>query len=1042
MSDYSIFPTAIDGYAQLPLFVDNITPVNAEGLNRIRSAIINIENALGIIPQGEYQTVSERLDNIDSGGLEAIVERLDLIEAELDVVEATLADFPSDLATVLAAGNITGGSNIILSTGDRIEGESSVDITANSGDINLTSDKLSVSNGGSSADLIVSSTNPNGLISGGAGSLALDTNGNLFVGQGGTSWNALANRFDPINSVFDAVTTLPELYNFLAETDRPDFDTGIVPATIYVDSVSGSDTAGDGSAALPFATFKRAYQVVPSNPTILRTIRLQGPGPYNAGGINMNGLNYIIIEGDEPPVEFSRTITSIGASSDSNGLILDDTDAALGVDAHRGRLVKFTSGVLNGQYGVIIRNAANQVEVTQARIGTTFNIPSPGDTYDILDDWITVWDFPYGNNNIFESCGGSGFTNIKFEITPPDTSCLLFINDTGKFDFLRCRFEISTLIAGRGGSFFLNACSVANKGSAFSDWGMVSSITQGIVKLQNGTLIDGINASAANSFISGLSVGMYESQGEVAFRDLGPEGIVFRQSGLTTFNSRRGLIFNIWRFIDCQAGVIVNNNNEGWGWGPLDLPDLHGNILGTYSVQATGGARVRLGANSTVTDAGVSGGITTVSADDGATESSENSDGTLIVGGIPASSGFALASGTWPTSTGTDIFGDSYEAASVSATDGNIVLSPNGTGAIQAQIADGASSGGDARGDNAVDLQTVRSSASQVASGEWAVVSGGSNNTAGTQVSVIGGGFGNEISGGLGFGSGILSGISNSDINSTASVISGGNSNSISGSEFSFIGVGGLGGTANANRIINSGHAAIVAGANQLIVGSALSDSIYNFIGGGASNTIGDGAYNCKYNIIIGGTSNQIGTSSEVEFGTVLGGARNFVEADYGIASGKEAVASHISEAAHASGYFATEGDAQFSKMVLRAETSDATPAELSTTGFVPAAFEDRISLSANTAYRFRVDAAAREDSTGDTAWWEISGCIKMGPLPASTALIGSLYITNDFDAGASSWALNVTADTANDSLKLEAVGENLHDIRWVATAHLTKVSG
>lgn len=144
MSDYSIFPTAIDGYAQLPLFVDNITPVNAEGLNRIRSAIINIENALGIIPQGEYQTVSERLDNIDSGGLETIIERLNLIEAELDVVEATLADFPSDLATVLAAGNVTGGSNIILSTGDGIEGESRVDITANSGDINLTSDNLIV----------------------------------------------------------------------------------------------------------------------------------------------------------------------------------------------------------------------------------------------------------------------------------------------------------------------------------------------------------------------------------------------------------------------------------------------------------------------------------------------------------------------------------------------------------------------------------------------------------------------------------------------------------------------------------------------------------------------------------------------------------------------------------------------------------------------------------------------------------------------------------------------------------------------------------
>ena len=39
MSEYSIFPKAIDGYAQLPLTVDRAISVSAEEINRLRSAI-------------------------------------------------------------------------------------------------------------------------------------------------------------------------------------------------------------------------------------------------------------------------------------------------------------------------------------------------------------------------------------------------------------------------------------------------------------------------------------------------------------------------------------------------------------------------------------------------------------------------------------------------------------------------------------------------------------------------------------------------------------------------------------------------------------------------------------------------------------------------------------------------------------------------------------------------------------------------------------------------------------------------------------------
>jgi hypothetical protein len=63
-------------------------------------------------------------------------------------------------------------------------------------------------------------------------------------------------------------------------------------------------------------------------------------------------------------------------------------------------------------------------------------------------------------------------------------------------------------------------------------------------------------------------------------------------------------------------------------------------------------------------------------------------------------------------------------------TDADLVLSPNGTGAIQAQIADGTAVGGNVRGDNAVDFQQVRSGATSVASGVRSFVGGGSANAA------------------------------------------------------------------------------------------------------------------------------------------------------------------------------------------------------------------------------------------------------------------------------------------------------------------------
>jgi len=80
-------------------------------------------------------------------------------------------------------------------------------------------------------------------------------------------------------------------------------------------------------------------------------------------------------------------------------------------------------------------------------------------------------------------------------------------------------------------------------------------------------------------------------------------------------------------------------------------------------------------------------------------------------------------------------------------TNSDLVLTPKGTGALLANKPNGAASGGNARGANAVDWQTNRANANQVASGSYSVVSGGQSNRTLNSHSVVCGGDSNEAAG-------------------------------------------------------------------------------------------------------------------------------------------------------------------------------------------------------------------------------------------------------------------------------------------------------
>ena len=66
----SNYPNKLDTSVEIPVIRDNITEIGSDVLNSLRSAIFNIEKALGINPQGATgNTVAARLSNaLDENG--------------------------------------------------------------------------------------------------------------------------------------------------------------------------------------------------------------------------------------------------------------------------------------------------------------------------------------------------------------------------------------------------------------------------------------------------------------------------------------------------------------------------------------------------------------------------------------------------------------------------------------------------------------------------------------------------------------------------------------------------------------------------------------------------------------------------------------------------------------------------------------------------------------------------------------------------------------------------------------------------------------
>jgi hypothetical protein len=231
---------------------------------------------------------------------------------------------------------------------------------------------------------------------------------------------------------------------------------------------------------------------------------------------------------------------------------------------------------------------------------------------------------------------------------------------------------------------------------------------------------------------------------------------------------------------------------------------------------------------------------------------------------------------------GRNASGTTEETASITVTGSEtnigLALITKGDGALTADIPDGTTAGGNARGGNAVDLQQGRLSATQVASGQYSVISGGFRHTASGQYSAVGGGLANTASGLSSFSAG---GNTNTASASNAAVI-GGNDNTASGNQSVVLGgsnntasgtpsfVLGTGSTASAaSSVCLSGNSRATI-SHQVAMGtsgfSSASDAqasilrVYRAITGEAKTQISanGGAENSVLNLPTGATAGRV----------------------------------------------------------------------------------------------------------------------------------------------------------------------------------------
>ena len=461
-------------------------------------------------------------------------------------------------------------------------------------------------------------------------------------------------------------------------------------------------------------------------------------------------------------------------------------------------------------------------------------------------------------------------------------------------------------------------------------------------------------------------------------------------------------------------------SNVSWSTNTFNVPasitgaTWNGNVVGPLY----GGTGVANNGTNTITLAGPlthAGAFSQTFTATGTTSLTLPTSGTITaLGNVTTGSG-SIVLATTPTITspiiGITSFADYWQPAGSSATQAtvafqalgtdtniNVSLTPKGTGAIIAgPIPDGTATGGNARGANAIDLQTSRTAATQVATGANSVAIG-NRNTAGNQYDIA-----------IGFSCGPASSAYTDAI--------------CIGRSCYTIG----------NYAIAIGYNAQSTSSSSVAIGpNAYCGNYFQF---GPSVAIGSGARSgnsgSANNFTAIGPLSQVNTNSSSNVKNSSG---------FGYQSWVDNVTAKI---AFGTGSITTQGDSQFSNVILRGSTT-ATTAAVLTADLAAATTYNIANMPINSAFYVKIRVVGRETAAGSVtaAAWTIESLVVCGATSATIAIVGTPVITTI--GIASAWA-GITAptlgvDTTNRGLTVTVTPYTVNATHWIANVEATEV--
>lgn len=353
-------------------------------------------------------------------------------------------------------------------------------------------------------------------------------------------------------------------------------------ATTYNVTSTGNDESGDGSASNPFLTIGRALQEISLRSQYPHVIQV-GSGTFTLpNDAQLFGQNdFIFIRGTKT-VESTETVSAVLSGSQAAGIRVRVTGSPGWTNGeHVGKLIQWTSGAVNGFWGVIYDNDADSIWVTTDRTGayaTGVPISAPPDTFQIfsLDTTLQV------NSTV-------GVFAPKLRIEECDISGTgTFATQSGSMEFRFCSISLKQLNAGHASIIFLNRSYLT--GTAF----VVNSAENAAVSIQRGCVLDGDSGSGLN-LDQGTCVYL---SGETVITRLDSSGISCRGISMMAENTDATL-----RFYNSAAGFIDKGAQQSVA-SNVSLPFVAGNITGSYVIDARLGSKYFFNGGTVTTSVG------------------------------------------------------------------------------------------------------------------------------------------------------------------------------------------------------------------------------------------------------------------------------------------------------------------------------------------------------------------------------------------------------------------------------------------------------